>query len=45
MIEYVRKKEVVIEVKSGFCLPCGRRTPFKVVKPHAKKYDELKKGI
>jgi hypothetical protein len=45
MIEYVRKKEVVIEVKSGFCLPCGRRTPFNVEKPHAKKYKELKKGI
>jgi hypothetical protein len=45
MIECARKTEVVIEVKSRFCLRWGRRTSSKVVKPHAKKYDELKKGI
>jgi len=42
---YVRKIEVSIEVKSRFRLPWRRQRPFKVIKSHENKYDEIKKGI
>jgi hypothetical protein len=45
MMEYIRKKEVVVQVKSGPHLPGRKRTSSKIGEPYEKKYKELKKGI
>ncbi len=40
----MRISEVAVEMKNDYRFPWQKRAAAKVIKPHATKYDEIRKG-